>query len=411
MFNFFEKTMRNIEEKLELIKRGTELIIEESDLITKLKLAEDENKQLIVKLGADPTAPDLHLGHTVVFRKLAHFQQIGHQAVFLIGDFTGRIGDPTGRDKTRPPLSEEQVLGNARTYLEQIGKILDIKLLNVVYNSHWLRSLCFEDIIKMSASTTMAKLLEHNTFRERFQQADSIRFNEMLYPFMQGYDSVALKADIELGGTDQTFNLTFGRDLQRYYGQAPQVCITMPILPGTDGINKMSKSLGNYIGIDEPPYIMFEKVMRMVDSNIITYYTLLTDKDISEINNIEKILNISPETEYILEIKKELAYTIVKTYHSENEATIAKENYGKEMKQVTSEYVVPSDELNNGKVPILKLMTLSGGASSKKSAQRLIQQGGVYINNVRISDTELEVEIKKEVILKIGKTFYTKIKE
>lgn len=398
--------MKKIEEQIELIRRGTELIIDETELIQKLENANQKGIQLNIKLGVDPTAPDIHLGHTVVFRKLKHFQDLGHQIYFLIGDFTGRIGDPSGRDKTRPPLTEEQVIENAQTYLNQISKILNKEKTNVVYNSHWLKNMTFEEVVKLAAQTTMAKLLEHNTFRQRFESGESIRMHEFLYPFMQGYDSVALKADVELGGTDQTFNLTFGRDLQRFYGQEPQICITMPILVGTDGVQKMSKSLGNYIGIDEPAQIMFEKLMRMNDSNIISYFILLTDIDITEVENIKTILNNNPTTESILSIKKNLAFEIVKSYHGEEKADISKNSYGQEMLEeipVRSLKTLPN---NLGLVDLIKDLFL---IKSKNESRKLITQGAVYISNEKITNPEVIVKIVSGMIIKAGKSKIIKI--
>lgn len=392
--------------QLELLLRGVDRVIEGIELQSRVEQSIQSQTPLIVKLGADPTAPDLHLGHTVVFRKLRHFQQLGHQAVFLIGDFTGRIGDPTGRDQTRPPLTEEQVYSNALTYQKQISKILNISELKIVFNSSWLKSMSFEDIVRLTSWTTMAKLLEHNTFRTRFEHADSIRFNEMLYPFMQAYDSVALKADVELGGTDQTFNLAFGRDIQRAFGQLPQVCITLPILIGTDGKQKMSKSLGNYIGIDEEPYIMYEKLMRMVDENIVPYFTLLTDKPLSEIELIQRNLENNPSTEFLLSMKSDLANCIVREYHGEEAANQARMSYGNSQKYGIKSIEVEKTEVSPEKeISILRLLVLSGRASSKSVARRLVQQGGVYIDDMKIEDADKLILLTKSVVLRIGKTF------
>lgn len=400
----------DIEFQLNFIRRGTERIIEEDELLQRIRISKKSNCPLVVKLGVDPTAHDLHLGHTVVFRKLRHFQQLGHKAVFLIGDFTGCIGDPTGRDQTRPPLTEEQVLENAKTYQKQISKILDPTSLKVVFNSSWLKGLTFEDVVRLTAWTTMARLLEHNTFRTRFEHAESIRFNEMLYPFMQAYDSVALCADVELGGTDQTFNLTFGRDIQKAYGQEPQICITMPILPGTDGKNKMSKSLGNYIGIDEPPYIMYEKLMRMVDENLVPYFILLTEKPLDEISVIEGKLKNEPSTDFVLQQKKELAFLIVETFHGSEAARQAAAGYGKEEKEGIQTIEIPGVELGeNHSISIVRLLMVVGRASSRSEARRLVQQGAVSINNVRIDDVDKNINVNSELRLRVGKSFLTKI--
>ena len=391
--------MKILQEQIELIKRGTELLINEQELIIKINNSKENNKPLIVKLGVDPTAPDIHLGHTVPLRKLKHFQDLGHEVCFLIGDFTGRIGDPSGRDKTRPPLTKEQILENAKTYLEQLTKILDVTKLRVVYNSEWLNYLNFGELIKMAANTTMSKMLEHNTFKQRMESSTSIRMHELLYPFMQGYDSVALKADIELGGSDQTFNLTFGRDLQKFYGQEPQVCITMPILTGTDGVQKMSKSLGNYIGISEPASIMFDKIMRMVDSNITNYYTLLTDVADSVIEKMKVELNNNPSTEYILNCKKQLAFEIIKQYHSEELATIALSEYGNLTKSD-----LPTMEIKELDVNIAQFLVKNIGIKSITEAKKLIQQGAVSINGEKIELNENILLLKNNDIFKCGKT-------
>ncbi|MBP6236777.1 MAG: tyrosine--tRNA ligase [Saprospiraceae bacterium] len=401
--------MKTVQEQMQLIRRGTELLIDEEELTTKLERSIAEQRPLIIKLGVDPTAPDIHLGHTVPLRKLRHFQDLGHEVVFLIGDFTGRIGDPSGRDKTRPPLTEEDILSNAKTYITQVSKILDPSKLRVEYNSSWLNQLNFGELIKMAANTTMAKMLEHNTFRQRLDASDSIRMHEMLYPFMQGYDSVALRADVELGGSDQTFNLTFGRDLQRFYGQEAQICITMPILTGTDGVKKMSKSLGNYIGIDEPPAIMFDKIMRMTDDNIINYMTLLTDISDEEINVVHTNLTNSPTTEYIIDQKKRIAGEIIKTYHGEEAAEIQVNSYGKVKTKGLPEISVTSYENAEGLVSIAKLLTEALGFSSKSEARRAIENGAVSVNGEKIVDILANIHLNKSDVLKVSKVKSYKI--
>lgn len=388
-----------INNAINLIKRGAERVIDESELKSKLQKSSFNKKPLVVKLGVDPTAPDIHLGHTVPFRKLKHFQDLGHDVCFLIGDFTGKIGDPSGRDKTRMPQSDVQIRLNAQTYLEQVGKILDISKLKVVYNSHWLQDLNFGEIIKMAGQVTMSRLLEHNTFKQRLEHAESVRIHELLYPFMQGYDSVALKADVELGGSDQTFNLTFGRDLQKFYGQEPQVCITLPILTGTDGVQKMSKSLGNYIGINEPPFIMFDKIMRMTDANIINYYTLLTDVEMEKVNELDHRLNQSPDTSFILETKKKLAKEIITLYHSENDALLAYDSYG-----IMDKAGLPELSLQSSSVHTLAdWMVQSMGIASKSGARRLMGQGAVKINNTKVSEDIPIAKIGVNDVIKIGK--------
>jgi len=401
--------MKTAIEQIQLIKRGAERLIDEQELQVKISKSLSQNKPLIIKLGVDPTAPDIHLGHTVPLRKLRHFQDLGHEVVFLIGDFTGRIGDPTGKDKTRPPLTEEDILRNAKTYIEQVSKILNPDKLRVEYNSTWLNNLTFGKLIKMAANTTMAKMLEHNTFRQRLESSDSIRMHEMLYPFMQGYDSVALDADVELGGSDQTFNLTFGRDLQRFFGQNPQICLTMPILTGTDGVQKMSKSLGNYIGIDEPPATMFDKIMRMTDDNIVSYMTLLTDIPEKEIEEIAKILNDCPNTLFIINQKKRLAFEIIKTYHSENDAKNQIDNYGKLDKTGLPEIKVGQFMINECQVDIVALMKEKLGFSSFSEARRQINQGAVSVNGSKLDSNIFTFQLNEGDVFKCGKTKIYKV--
>lgn len=401
--------MKPVQEQIHLIKRGVERLIDEQELKAKISISLSQGKPLVIKLGVDPTAPDIHLGHTVPLRKLKHFQDLGHEVVFLIGDFTGRIGDPSGRDKTRPPLTEEDILSNAQTYIEQVSKILNPDKLRVEYNSSWLDNLTFGELIKMAANTTMAKMLEHNTFRQRLESSDSIRMHEMLYPFMQGYDSVALKADVELGGSDQTFNLTFGRDLQRFFGQEPQICLTMPILTGTDGVQKMSKSLGNYIGIDESPAIMFDKIMRMTDSNIVNYMTLLTDIPVTEIEEIAMILSANPETNFIVGQKKRLAFEIIKAYHSENEAQNQIDNYGKLNKSGLPEINVEQFLNPNGQIDIASFMRDALHFSSLSEARRQIKQGAVSVNGTKVLSDKTMIELSDGDVFKCGKTKIYKI--
>ncbi len=396
----------NLQTQLDLITRGVENLISIDELKSKLGNSLAQNKPLHIKLGVDPTAPDIHLGHTVVFRKLRHFQDLGHKVFFLIGDFTARIGDPSGRDKTRPPLTEEQVKENAETYLNQISKILDKDKIEVVYNSSWLQNMTFGELVKLASQSTMAKLLEHNTFRKRFESGESIRMHEFLYPFMQGYDSVALKSDVELGGTDQTFNLTFGRDLQRFYNQDPQVCLTMPILTGTDGVQKMSKTLGNYIGIDEPASIMFEKVMRMNDTNIVLYFTLLTDVSMDEVHTIEKVLRNNPSTQEILDYKKKLAFEIVKAYHGEVLAGKVFNAYGKVITEDIPVFSLQNLSSNNTLVDVIKEVFC---LNSKKQARTLITQGAVYIDGNKTMDPYFPISLKEGMILKAGKSKITKL--
>jgi tyrosyl-tRNA synthetase len=396
---------KHIQKSLELIQRGAERIIDVAELEAKLRRATETGKPLIVKLGVDPTAPDIHLGHTVPFRKLKHFQDLGHDVCFLIGDFTGQIGDPSGRDKTRPPLSAEDIRVNAATYLEQISKILDPARLRVVYNGEWLQNLGFGELIKMAGQVTMSRLLEHNTFKQRLEQSESVRVHELLYPFMQGFDSVALKADVELGGSDQTFNLMFGRDLQKFYGQDPQVCITMPILTGTDGKQKMSKSLGNYIGINEAAPVMFEKIMRMTDANIVSYFTLLTDVAQEKIDIIASKLSDDPDDSFVIQCKKELAWEIVSIYHSAEAADLAQESYGQENK-------VGLPEISISKAKVVQLsewMVSEMGILSRSQARRLMQQAGVRVNERKIMEDMPIMQLCEGDVVRVGKSKAFKI--
>ncbi|RMH02320.1 MAG: tyrosine--tRNA ligase, partial [Aquificota bacterium] len=314
--------MLSPEEQLRLIKKGTVEIVEEEELLKKLK----EGRPLRVKAGFDPTAPDLHLGHTVLLQKLRLFQQLGHEVYFVIGDFTAMIGDPTGRSETRPPLSREQVLENAKTYEHQVFKVLDPQKTNIVFNSTWLSQLGTEGIIRLSAQYTVARMLERDDFSKRFKEGIPIYIHEFIYPLLQGYDSVFLRADVELGGTDQKFNLLVGRDLQRAYGQEPQVCITLPLLVGLDGVRKMSKSYGNYVGINEEPEQIFGKLMSISDELMWDYYTLLTDHTEEEIERFKKEL-------HPMEAKKQLAYQIVARFHGEEEAKRAKDFFERTFSQ------------------------------------------------------------------------------
>lgn len=389
----------NITNAINLIHRGTERIISETELKSKLESANKNQQPLVIKLGVDPTAPDIHLGHTVPFRKLKHFQDLGHDVCFLIGDFTGRIGDPSGRDITRQPLSDEEIRQNANTYLQQVGKILDTSKLRVVYNSSWLQDMNVGEFIKMAAQTTMSRLLEHNTFKQRMEHSESVRMNELLYPFLQGFDSVALKADVELGGSDQTFNLTFGRDLQKFYGQDPQVCITMPILTGTDGTQKMSKSLGNYIGINEPPAIMFDKIMQMTDDNIINYYTLLTDVEMEKVQELKSRFNDNPGTRFIIEAKKNLAREIIAMYHTEYDAQTAFDSYGKINRAGLPEVSLKSSSAQT----LVDWMVQSMGISSKSEGRRLIRQGAVRINGNKIQEDLPKSDLSTNDVVKLGK--------
>jgi len=393
----------------EIIKRGTAEIIEEEELKEKLK-----RKNLIVKAGFDPTAPDLHLGHTVLLWKLRDFQDLGHTVYFVVGDFTARIGDPSGRNKVRPPLSEEEVKENAKTYTEQAFKILDPEKTVVVFNSSWLSKLGTEGLIKLCGKYTVARMLERDDFKKRFENNIPIYIHEFIYPLLQGYDSVAIKADVELGGTDQKFNLLVGRDLQREFGQEPQVCITMPILEGLDGVRKMSKSYKNYIGILEPPEVQFGKVMSIPDELMWKYFNLVTR--ISE----EKIRELKEGVEkgiyHPMEVKKFLARTIVSMFHSEKDALEAQRYFEKvfskkELPENIPEITVSLDMVGGKKeVSLAYLIKVIGFAPSTSEARRIIRGGGVKINGEKILDEKYIVDLSKgEFILQVGKKKFGKI--
>ncbi|MDP4181478.1 MAG: tyrosine--tRNA ligase [Bacillota bacterium] len=404
----------NVNEQLKIIKKGVAELISENELLEKLKKSEKENKPLIIKLGLDPTAPDIHLGHTVVLRKLKAFQDLGHQVVIIIGDYTGMIGDPTGKSETRKQLTREEVLKNAETYKTQIFKILDKEKTIVRFNSEWLASLNFADVIKLAAKYTVARMLERDDFKKRFSTNLPISIHEFFYPLMQGYDSVALNSDVELGGTDQKFNILMGRTLQKEYGSSDvQIGLFMPILEGTDGVKKMSKSLGNYIGINEEPNDIYGKTMSIPDELIIRYYELVTDVHPDEIEAMKQQLkdnSVNPR-----DLKMKLAKEIVALYHGNEAATKAEENF----KSVFQKGAIPDDieevgvkasELTDGKIWAPKLLTLTGLAPSSSEARRLVTQGSVKINEKKFDQANGEIEIKDGDIIQVGKRKFAKIK-
>ena len=363
-----------VSEQLAYIKKGSAEIIRESELKSKLEKSFASGKPLKVKAGFDPTAPDLHLGHTVLLRKLKHFQDLGHTVIFLIGDFTGMIGDPTGRSATRPPLTPEQIEQNAETYKAQVFKILDPAKTELRFNSEWLEPMKWEDLIRLSAKYTVARILERDDFAKRLKEGTPISMHELLYPLAQGYDSVALKCDVELGGTDQRFNLLVGRELQRDFGQPPQIVGTMPLLVGTDGVDKMSKSKGNYIGITEPPKVMFRKVMGISDELMWRYWELLTDLSLQEIAELK--------TREPMGVKKDLAGRIVADFHSTGDANQAAEDFAREVQQGG----VPTDMgevILSGPNRLAQVLVSVKLASSRSEAERLIKAGAVEINGER----------------------------
>jgi len=399
-----------VDEQLAYIKKGSAEIIRENELRSKLEKSRATGKPLRVKLGMDPTAPDLHLGHTVVLRKLKHFQDLGHTVIFLIGDFTGMIGDPTGRSATRPPLSREQIEQNAETYKAQVFKILDPQKTVIDFNRRWFSKFTADDFIRLAAKYTVSQMLEREDFHKRFLEEKPIAVHELLYPLAQGYDSVALEADVELGGTDQKFNLLVGRELQRAYGQEPQVVLTTPILEGLDGVQKMSKSLGNAIGIDEPPLEMYGKIMSVSDEIMWRYYELLTDVSMTEIEKMKR-------ESHPMQAKKELARRIVADFHSADAAVKAGEDWAKqfqkgEVPQDLEEVSVGVEEVGGsidaGSRALLRLDRLlvkCGLAASATDAARKLKQGSVRIENQVTNDPRIELTPPppKRLALRVGK--------
>jgi tyrosyl-tRNA synthetase len=397
----------NLDEQLDYLAKGSVDLIERNDLRSKLS----RGKALTIKAGFDPTAPDIHLGHTVLMRKMKHFQQLGHRVIFLIGDFTGLIGDPTGKKATRPALTREEILQNAETYKQQVFKILDPIKTEVQFNSEWLMALGADGMIKLAGKYTLARMLERDDFSKRFGAHQPIALHELLYPLAQGYDSVAMKADVELGGTDQLFNLLVGRDLMREYGQEPQVVMTMPLLEGLDGIEKMSKSLGNYIGINEAPGAIFGKVMSISDELMWKYYLLTTDLTPAEINTKREL--VSTGALHPMEAKRELAKSIIRDFHDSDAADAAEA----EFRRIFSERQAPADveekQLAASEEPQLvsRVISNAGLAESNKDAQRLIAQGGVLVDDVKVEGLKqtLDATAGKSYLLKVGKRRFAKI--
>lgn len=399
----------SVEEQIKIITKGVDQIVGIEELRKKLKISIEQNKPLIIKLGLDPSAPDIHLGHTVVLRKIKQMQDLGHKAVIVIGDFTGRIGDPTGKTKGRIPLTEEQVKENATTYTNQIFKILDSEKTEVRFNSEWLGSLKFDDVIKLAATTTVARMLERDDFQNRYKNNVPIGIHEFFYPLMQAYDSVALQADIELGGTDQTFNILMGRNLQKAMGLEQQAALFMPILEGLDGKEKMSKSLGNYIGIHEAPQDMFKKVMEIPDDLIIKYYELVTDEHPDKINKIkeEMIHGKNPR-----DIKYDLAKIITSLYHTTSETEEAINYYDTAFSKKSIPESIPEVviELEKDKlIDIIPLLIKEKYVPSSSEFRRLILQGGVQINEETLVMDDLDLVLACGDIIKIGKKKFLKI--
>jgi tyrosyl-tRNA synthetase len=393
-----------IDEQIAFIKKGAVDLIREDDLRKKLEHSAKTGKPLRVKLGADPTAPDIHVGHTVVIRKLRAFQELGHTAIFLIGAFTGMIGDPSGKNSTRPPLSREEIDANAETYKTQIFKLLDPEKTEIRYNSEWMDKFNAADFVRLCSRITVKQILERDDFEKRLREEKPISLHELLYPLVQGYDSVALNADVELGGTDQKFNLMVGRNLQREYSQEPQVILTTPLLEGLDGVNKMSKSLNNYIGIDENPNEMFGKVMSISDELMWRYYELVTDLPPAEIEKMRS------SDENPRNFKVNLAKLIIKDFHSQTAANDAEENFVRQFVKKDIPDEIEEKSIVSGSYKLVDLLLQTGMVESKGEARRLIEQGGVKINGEKASNTGAEIELNGEIILQVGKRKFLKIK-
>jgi len=390
----------SLNEQMDLIKRGVIEIIPEEELVLKIENSIKSGKPLNIKLGCDPTRPDLHLGHSVVLRKLAHFQQLGHQAILIIGDFTAMIGDPSGRNSTRPPLSMEETRINGKSYFEQASKILDPKKTKIVYNSEWLSKMNFEDVIKLASKYTVARMIERDDFTKRFKNGIPISLHEFLYPLAQAMDSVAIDSDVELGGSDQKFNLLVGRDIMREFGKEPQVILTMPLLVGTDGVEKMSKSYGNYIGLSDEPKEIYGKTLSIPDNLIYAYFELATDVSADELLEIKNFLSY-PENNP-RDAKRKLARKLVEMYYDKEAALKAEEEFDKifvkkEIPDKIQEFKL-SDNIKE--IPIVDLLLKVNLADSKSDAKRLIQQGGVSIDGNKISNVNEIISITKDFVLK-----------
>ena len=397
---------------MEILKRGTIDIIPEAELRAKLEKSRKSGKPMKIKLGLDPTAPDIHLGHAVVLRKMRQFQDLGHEVIIIIGDFTASIGDPSGRAITRPLLTPEQIADNAQTYYDQYCLILDPAKTQVRYNSEWLRTLNFADIIRITAKVTVARIIERDDFASRLSEGRPIGVHEMMYPICQAYDSVVLEDDVEVGATDQTFNILLGRDLQREFGQEPQIAMFMPILVGLDGVQKMGKSLHNYVGVSESPKEMFGKLMSIPDAAMPNYLELATNVPMSEVREIEAGLKAGAL--HPMETKKRLAREIVSIYHSSEAAREAQAEFEKvfSSREVPTEMPpinVPKDALKDGKVWIVRLVTLAGFAPSNGEARRLVQQGAVSLDGEKITDVSAEIPVKEGQVLHVGKLKFGQI--
>lgn len=397
-----------IDEQIAFLKKGAVDLIREEDLRKKLEHSAKTGKPLRVKLGADPTAPDIHVGHTVVIRKLRAFQELGHTAIFLIGSFTGMIGDPSGKSATRPPLLREEIDANAETYKKQIFKLLDPEKTEIRFNSEWMDRFDAADFVRLTSRVTVKQILERDDFEKRLNENRPISLHELLYPLVQGYDSVALEADVELGGTDQKFNLMVGRDLQREYAQEPQIVLTTPLLEGLDGVQKMSKSLNNYIGIDEPPFEMFGKVMSISDDLMWRYYELLTDLGVDEINALR--FRAESGAENPRNLKVNLAKAIIKDFHSAQAADAAEADFVARFVKKELPDEIAETALAAGTYHLADLLVSTNLAASRGEARRLIEQGGVRVGGEKATNAKAEIELQNEILVQVGKRKFLKIK-
>jgi tyrosyl-tRNA synthetase len=403
---------QEVDRQLGILRRGAAEIVPEEELAAKVAESVRTGVPLKVKLGLDPSAPDIHVGHTVVLHKLRQFQELGHQVQLIIGDFTGRIGDPTGKSETRKQLSEEDVQRNARTYQAQIFKILDPEKTKIYYNSQWLSPLTFADVVQLAAKITVARMMERDDFTKRFQSGQPISVHEFFYPLMQGYDSVVLESDVELGGTDQKFNLLMGRTLQKEYGKKAQAAIMLPLLEGLDGVNKMSKSLGNYIGIDEEPNQIYGKAMSVPDDLMLKYYELATDIGNEELAALRA--GLKDGSVHPRDAKMRLARTFVRMFHGEEAAEAAERHFVTVFQQRSlpdeiKEAVLPAAELTDGRIRLTRLLTALGLQPSVSEARRSVQQGAVRLNEERLTDPNGEIEPKNGDVVQVGKRKFAKI--
>ncbi|MCI5144206.1 MAG: tyrosine--tRNA ligase [Candidatus Electrothrix sp. AR3] len=401
--------MQSVEEQIALIERGCEQLVSREELEKKLRFSLENNKPLTIKAGFDPTAPDLHIGHTVLLQKLRHFQQLGHEVNFLIGDFTGLIGDPTGKSDTRPPLTHEDVERNAETYREQVFKILDPEKTKIVFNSSWLGGLSSYEMIRLASELTVARMLERDDFKKRFSTNRPISIHEFLYPLIQGYDSVALQADVELGGTDQLFNLLMGREMQRSRGQVPQAVLTMPLLEGLDGVNKMSKSLGNYIGVSESADDIFGKVLSISDELMFRYYELLSDLSLDEIQALKEDMaqgRVHPKA-----VKVRLAKELVVRFHSSEAAEAAEKNFEQIFKRRELPDDIPEKSITaeEDTIWLPKLLLEAELVKSTSDGRRMVKQNAVSINEKKVNDVNAAIPTNEQVLLKVGKRRFCKV--